>query len=308
MKIASPVLRKALRELVDSQLTKADLARPKKLDLSKEELARTLDADDLTVNDLKGIEACTGLTELNLADHAIKDVKPLAALHKLKKLYLQYNAKLRDISPLASLTKLQVLYLVGTKVRDLDALRNLQALQLVSLSETPISDITVLEGLEKLSNVVLRDCKKLVVEEGNATYQTITTLIDRGVDVYIDDHPLIEAYKKRGKRGKPEKKPARKKTSSQERALAKRIKDSVNDVCPDCFDVGLKVSSTEVSLGQETKVRFDFTFTTYEGEQVKERIWVECPKAAIAGKQGPRGTFIEEVVDELGAVVDEYRT
>jgi hypothetical protein len=169
-------------------------------DLDRKQLARkkTLEcprSSQSAIRSLAGIEVCKGLTRLDLSGHEITDLSPLRALVKLETLYLHGNPELSDVTPLAELPALQMLYLAQTRVRDLNGLRGHPALNYLSISETPITDITPLVELPKLETVILRDCKELVIAEGDANYAAITGLIDRGVEVYLKGNPAVDAYK-----------------------------------------------------------------------------------------------------------------
>lgn len=179
-------LRRGLVSL-SAELDPKQLARKKTLEYPRNSQS--------AIRSLAGIEVCKGLTRLELPGHEITDLSPLRALAKLETLHLHRNPELSDVTPLAELRALQVLYLAQTQVRDLSGLRGHPALNYLSISETPISDITPLVELPKLETVIMRDCKQLVIEAGNANYVAITQLIDRGVDVYLKGNPDVDAYK-----------------------------------------------------------------------------------------------------------------
>jgi len=187
--IRDAVLRKALQRL-SSGLLAAELSRKKTLECPR--------SSERGMRSLEGLEVCKGLAHLDLSNQELVDLGPLACLTKLKKLYLQGNKKLEDISPLATLGKLEVLYLSGTAVREIAVLGNLGALRVLSVSETRVQDIMPLRGLEALTNLVLRDCPDLVIEDGDANHATIDRLLGRGVDVYIRNSHVDALKARRG--------------------------------------------------------------------------------------------------------------
>ena len=85
--------------------------------LTKQEVASLtrLEADDLAIESVAGLEHFTGLTWLSLRENQIVDVSPLAGLTNLQRLYLWGN-QITDISPLAGLTNLQTLSLWATRL------------------------------------------------------------------------------------------------------------------------------------------------------------------------------------------------
>jgi Leucine-rich repeat (LRR) protein len=180
------VLRRGLVSL-SAELDPKELARKKTLEYPR--------SSQSAIKSLAGIEVCKGLTRLKLPGHAITDLSPLRALTKLEHLHLYNNPELCDVTPLAELRALQVLYLSQTRVSDLSGLCGHPALTYLSVSETPITDITPLVELPKLETVILRDCKQLVIAAGDPNYVAVTRLIDRGVDVYVQGNPDVDAYK-----------------------------------------------------------------------------------------------------------------
>lgn len=77
----------------------------------------TLNAENLKIVDLKGIEKLASLKILGLSDNKIKDIDRLKNLKELDTLALANN-KIKDISPLKGLTKLKTLWLMGNDIKD----------------------------------------------------------------------------------------------------------------------------------------------------------------------------------------------
>ncbi len=83
-----------------------------------------------SVADLSPLAGMTGLTKLNLARTAVKDLSPLANL-PLVELILDDCPKITDVKILANCTSLEVLVL-PKQVRDIEFLRNHPKLKFLS--------------------------------------------------------------------------------------------------------------------------------------------------------------------------------
>ena len=94
VRISDRRLRVAIQQVIGNQITTQTL-----LNLT------TLDAYDLRISNLTGLEHATNLSELDLGGNSISDVAPLAGLTHLESLRLDDN-NISDISPLVGLTRL----------------------------------------------------------------------------------------------------------------------------------------------------------------------------------------------------------
>jgi len=74
---------------------------------SELEEIKELNAEQLEIKSLKGIEHCITIENLCLASNQISDISPLAGLTSLEKLQLGIN-KISDISPLININTLEV--------------------------------------------------------------------------------------------------------------------------------------------------------------------------------------------------------
>ncbi len=97
------------------------------------------------IRDIGGLEHFINLEYLDLSDHAITDLTPLAGLTRLTVLVLGGNP-IADIAPLANLTSLEFLMLNNSAITDaapLAALTNLKRLYLAgcALYYSPLADI-----------------------------------------------------------------------------------------------------------------------------------------------------------------------
>jgi len=112
-----------------------------------------------TINKPKGALASRDLrkvTELELWDSAIYDLRALADLKQIKKLDLAGN-HINDLNPLASLTNLEHLSLDRNQVTDLTTLANLRNLENLGLENNRITDLTPLTQLTQLKFLQLKN-------------------------------------------------------------------------------------------------------------------------------------------------------
>lgn len=114
-----------------------------------------LDASELEIESLKGLECLSELTGLYLADNKITDISPLAKLTNLQYLSLWGN-QIQDISPLSALLDLEYLQIGLNRVSDISPLGNLKKMTHFHAEENPISDLGVLSGLENLEQISIR--------------------------------------------------------------------------------------------------------------------------------------------------------
>ena len=113
-----------------------------------------LDASNLNITTLTGLEYCTSLTRLYLNGNQISDVSMLSNLIKLTFLNLNGN-QINDISVLSGLTNLKILWLNNNQISDISSLPNLTNLQSLLLSTNQISDISSLSNLTNLTKLYL---------------------------------------------------------------------------------------------------------------------------------------------------------
>lgn len=106
-----------------------------------------LDASNLSITDLTGLEYCTNLEELDLSG----------------------NTGLTDLSSLSGLTTLMDLNLSGNDVSSLSDINNLLSLEILDLSDNQVGDISVLEDLTALHVLYL---------SGNGSIDDISPLVD----------------------------------------------------------------------------------------------------------------------------------
>jgi hypothetical protein len=145
-----------LRDPNLERAVRAELGQPLGL-LGQADLARlvTLDAANMGIRDLSGLEYCTNLAWLDLDTNEISDITPLSNLSNLRTLNLDSN-QIFDIEPLASLINLKQVSLFDNQIADirpLVATATNEVLELVILDANTLGaraaeDITTLEGLD----------------------------------------------------------------------------------------------------------------------------------------------------------------
>ena len=153
VEIPDPNLRTAIREtlkLPDGVPANRDFMR---------QLTR-LDAGDLGISDLTGLEHATFLTSLALPHNNISDLRALTPLVNLTFVRL-HNNQINDLSPLANLAVLTTLLLGGNNITDIHPLANLTQLTTLGLGGNnitdirPLADLTNLEVLELENNQIV---------------------------------------------------------------------------------------------------------------------------------------------------------
>jgi hypothetical protein len=150
---------------------------------------KDLDASEMNISDLSGIEFCTLLESLQLRNNSITDVSQLSTLTALTLLDLGEN-QISDISPLAGLTGLISLFLDNNLISDISSLELLPNLLSLSLQYNQITDVSPLvsnSGLGSGDYIVL---VKNYLDLTDGAAEDIATLRGRGV--VVDSLPQKE--------------------------------------------------------------------------------------------------------------------
>ncbi|HPO17454.1 MAG TPA: hypothetical protein PLI09_28735, partial [Candidatus Hydrogenedentes bacterium] len=140
-------------------------------------LFTTLEALQLGIIDLTGLEACTALTEINLGMNQISDLAPLSTLTGLLSLdlgsgtnpltsqsnfdfYLTGANLITTLAPLAGLVNLEYLSIIGDDgITSLEPIRTLDSLATLWLCSNPISDFSPLtDTADTLSLLGIFNC------------------------------------------------------------------------------------------------------------------------------------------------------
>ncbi|MEK9772213.1 MAG: leucine-rich repeat domain-containing protein [Opitutae bacterium] len=157
-----------------------------------------LQANDLGIRDLTGLEHATNLESLVLRDNLIDDLSPIENLSKLKNLDLSGN-RLTDLSTLARLTapSLRILNLSRNRLLGLSGVAGFRALAQLDVSSNALID---LEGVGKLQGLVnlyaqgnqLGRVENFVDRNRNKEFDEGETFTDESGNGKRDTDPLIE--------------------------------------------------------------------------------------------------------------------
>lgn len=99
----------------------------------------SLEAYDMEITDLSGLEYAKNLETLILTRNHIEDITPLAGLKKLRELDLAYN-QIKNISHLENSKNLEILRLANNDIEDIRVLRELKELRVITLEGNRIHD------------------------------------------------------------------------------------------------------------------------------------------------------------------------
>ena len=123
--------------------------------LSEIRALNSIDAENIGIRSLDGLEHASNLRSLNLRGNQITDIEPLRQHGYLQDLDLSHNPLL-DIDALNDLAGLQVLKLESTLVNELGPIEKLGSLHTLLLSNAQATDLWPLSNLHQLSNLDLR--------------------------------------------------------------------------------------------------------------------------------------------------------
>ncbi len=160
-----------LKAVVEDALAKSDPTPTDMLGLT------SLDAADLGIRDITGLQYAKNLQSLWIRWNRIGDLSPLSGLSNLQHLDAHGNRVISDISPLSGLpnlrtlvlrdnaigsadlsgaTKLESLHLEWNEVGDISGLAGLPNLRELYLQYNHVSDISVLAGMTTLKHLDLK--------------------------------------------------------------------------------------------------------------------------------------------------------
>lgn len=115
----------------------------------------SLECPNKKIKDLTGLQYAKNLGTLKLNDNEIEDISHLAALTKIKVLYLYYNYKIKNISSLQGMTLLENLHLSRNQIASLEPLRGKVNLKILRLRDNEIVALSPLDGLSALETLDL---------------------------------------------------------------------------------------------------------------------------------------------------------
>ena len=135
-----------LRAAIETALGKAPNASITKAEIVR---LRHLEAENVDIRNLTGLEAATNLEEVMLNHNLISDLSPLAGLLRLRTLRVGDNT-ISDLSALAESISLERLDLWENLISDLSPLAGLINLRSINLSDNVVLDLSPLAGLVRL--------------------------------------------------------------------------------------------------------------------------------------------------------------
>jgi len=155
---------------VNGPITKSDLAG-----------IQTLDADNCGIQSIEGLQYCLNLTDLDLHDNNITNIRQLANLNQLKYLKLQYNS-ITDLSPIRNCHALEGLMLRYNRISDISALQNLPNLMYIYLDS---NNITSIKPLAENANFSHGDRLSIALNplDSESMNNYLPALRSRGVDI-----------------------------------------------------------------------------------------------------------------------------
>jgi len=133
-----------LQAAVEAEL---GIANPTNVDMRS---LQFLDANNLNITDLTGLETATNLQRLTLYDNNISSLGALVGLTNLTELNLDRN-QVTELSYLAGLTNLTYLSLSGNQITDVHPLGGLVNLQSLSLTANLVTNFSPVSGLTNLT-------------------------------------------------------------------------------------------------------------------------------------------------------------
>ena len=108
-----------------------------------------LDAGEMGIRSLEGLELLTNLRVLSLTANAVCDLRPLSTLVRLQMLDLSHN-QVKDLQPLAELDSLRSLDLTANQVEEIDPLLGLPSLENVYLADNDLTEASAGEHIPLL--------------------------------------------------------------------------------------------------------------------------------------------------------------
>ena len=113
-----------------------------------------LDANNLQINDLTGLEHATSLERLYLQNNSISELTPLGNLTSLSALRLDFN-DIVSIAELQNLRSLEVASFAGNEIVDVSSLEKWSRIDTLDLRRNNITDVSPLEDLTSLISLML---------------------------------------------------------------------------------------------------------------------------------------------------------
>lgn len=139
------------------------------------------------LQDLQALSSLKQLTELDLSDNKINNITALSTLYNLETLYL-WNNYISDIRALTNLNRLQILWAEENYISDISPIKNLYNLYSVDFSDNLVKDISSLESLtagNDNNNVNIYLYRNYIDFSANsAASNTLDALLSHGIYIY----------------------------------------------------------------------------------------------------------------------------
>jgi Leucine-rich repeat (LRR) protein len=141
-----------------------------------------LDANEVGISSLTGLENCINLTVIFMSNNPISDLEPIAGLWRLNTIQFTGD-NISDISPIAGLTNLEAFSFRSNPLSDISVLSGLPNLHIMELSQIQATDLAPLvanNGIAERDTIYLYNNPQLSQEAINVQ---IPALEARGVTV-----------------------------------------------------------------------------------------------------------------------------
>ncbi|MBM7606370.1 LPXTG-motif cell wall-anchored protein [Metabacillus crassostreae] len=155
-----------------------------------------LNASDINIKDLTGLEAATNLTKLELSGNEINSAAELEKLTKLEYLDLSYY-KGTDIEFLSSLSNLKTLIISDTIVKNIEPISNLSLLETLDISFGQVTELSALTALSNLRELNISYLEELTSIATLQQLTNLTTLVIFG-DIYVSLKAEVDQLKRAG--------------------------------------------------------------------------------------------------------------
>lgn len=147
--VSDPALRAVLREILKRRgVDKEDI------DSKDLQAIYFIDAARKSITDLSGLQHCTNLRDIRLAENKLESIEPLAGCTHLQILDLSSN-QLSDISTLASLETLQYLNIENNAIQQIECVASMKLLRTLYANNNKVTNIEAVSNLIKLHSIYL---------------------------------------------------------------------------------------------------------------------------------------------------------
>lgn len=144
-----------------------------------------LDASNMDIESLEGLQYLRNLTDLNLDNNRVTDVTPLSDLQRLVSLELRGN-QVSDLQGFELLTSLRYLDLRENHLNRIDEIQMLHTLERLNLRENNISDLNPLKNLDQLSYLNLHSNPQVESIAPLQNLSSLEVLILKDIDIGDD--------------------------------------------------------------------------------------------------------------------------